>query len=52
MEATLIAAWHKLKAALKHIEDALGFVPEEDDGTVHTDSGDNGPEPAPPPKHQ
>lgn len=48
MEDILVAAWHKLKAALKHIEEALGFVPQETDGTVHTDSGGNGPPPNPP----
>lgn len=47
MEETLIAVWRKLKAALKHIEDELGFVPDES-GTVTADSGGNGPPPPPP----
>lgn len=48
MEETLIAIWRKLKAALKHIEDELGFVPDEGDSTVTADSGGNGPPPPPP----
>lgn len=48
MEEALIALWHKLRDAMKHIEDKLGFVPGE--GGVHTESGDNGPPPPPPKK--
>lgn len=42
MEEALIAAWHKLKVAMRHIEKALGFIPEEANGTAHTDSGGGG----------
>lgn len=44
MEAVLIALWHKLKAALKHIEDELGFVPGEGGATAQ-DTGSTGPGP-------
>ena len=44
MEEILVAAWHKLKAAIAHIEEALGYVPET---VVTADSGGD----TPPPGH-
>jgi len=45
MEEILVATWHKLKAAIAHIEEALGYVP---DTTVVTDDSGGG---TPPPDH-
>lgn len=44
MEQALINLWHKLRDAMKHIEDQLGFVPDEG-GTTTQDTGSDGPGP-------